>query len=69
MDFHTQSLKQSVSGFKFKVSGVACLFEPVQNQKVRKSYAVPVAGIQILPTVNSNDDTLRVFYGRIRASN
>jgi len=41
--------------------------EPDQNQKVRENYAVPFNGMQILPTVNVNDDTLRIFFGQIRA--
>ena len=50
--------------------GPACgSLEPLQNQKVRENYVVPLDGIQILPAVNSNDDTLRVLFGRIRATN
>jgi hypothetical protein len=47
--------------------GPACgSLEPNQNQKVRENYAEPFNGIQILPTVNTNDDTLRIFFGPIR---
>lgn len=48
--------------------GPACgQLEPNQNQKVRENYAVPFNGMQILPNVNTNDDTLRIFFGPIRA--
>jgi HYR domain-containing protein len=36
------------------------------NQKVRANYEVPYNAVQILPTVNTNTDTLRLFYGTIR---
>lgn len=42
--------------------------EPAQNQKTRENYAVPVGGMQILTDVNSADDTLRIFFGRIRGT-
>jgi DNA/RNA endonuclease G (NUC1) len=49
--------------------GPACgSAEPSQNQKVRENYAEPFNGIQILPTVNSGDDALRIFFGPIRPS-
>ena len=41
--------------------------EPNQNQKMRENYAVPFNGLQILPTVNVNDDALRIFFGSIRS--
>ncbi len=50
--------------------GPACgQLEPNQNQKVRENYTMPFNGIQILPTVNTNDDSLRILVGRIRPTN
>lgn len=40
--------------------------EPAANQKKRANYVVPFNAVQILPTVNINVDTLRMFYGEIR---
>jgi hypothetical protein len=49
--------------------GPACgSLEPNTNQKVRENYAEPFNGMQILPTVNGGDDTLRIFFGTIRPS-
>jgi hypothetical protein len=39
--------------------------EPAVNQKVRANYEVAFNAIQLLPTVNTNTDTLRLFYGPI----
>jgi hypothetical protein len=33
---------------------------------VREDYDVPLNSVQILSTVNSNDDTVRLFFGEIR---
>jgi len=47
--------------------GPACgSLEPAVNQRHREQYAVPKNAVQILTTVNTADDTLRVFYGTIR---
>jgi hypothetical protein len=40
--------------------------EPAVNQRQRANYEVPFNGVQILPTVNTSTDTLRLFYGVIR---
>jgi hypothetical protein len=40
--------------------------EPRGNQTVRADYDVPFNAIQLLPTVNSGTDTLRLFFGPIR---
>jgi hypothetical protein len=49
--------------------GPACgTREPARNQRMRENYGVPFNGIQILPTVNTHDDTLRILFGRIRAT-
>jgi hypothetical protein len=47
--------------------GAACgRREPSQNQRVRENYAVPLDGVQLLPTVNTHDDTARLYFGKIR---
>ncbi len=49
-------------------ASVACgSREPSVNQKQRANYDVAFNAIQVLPTVNVNTDTLRLFYGKIRA--
>jgi hypothetical protein len=40
--------------------------EPFVNRRVRANYEVPFNAIQLLPTVNTGTDTLRVFFGDIR---
>jgi hypothetical protein len=40
--------------------------EPSGNQKKRENYAVPFGAVQLLPTVNTANDTARLFYGAIR---
>jgi hypothetical protein len=40
--------------------------EPAVNQRRRGNYDVPFNAVQILPTVNTSTDTLRLFYGPIR---
>ncbi len=40
--------------------------EPSVNRKVRANYEVPFNAIQLLPTVNTASDTLRIFFGEIR---
>jgi hypothetical protein len=41
--------------------------EPADNQDVRENYDVPFGAIQILPSVNTASDTVRLFFGAIRA--
>jgi hypothetical protein len=41
--------------------------EPAVNMKQRANYDVPFNAVQLLPTVNSGSDTLRLLYGTIRA--
>jgi hypothetical protein len=49
-------------------SGLACgRREPAQNQRVRESHDVPFGAIQILTGVGAASDTLRLFFGEIRA--
>jgi hypothetical protein len=64
----SDSLTSGEAATRTTRSGAGSL-EPLQNQKARENYVVPLDGIQILPAVNSNDDTLRVLFGRIRATN
>ena len=40
--------------------------EPSVNKKVRANYEVAFNAIQLLPTVNSGVDTLRIYFGEIR---
>ena len=40
--------------------------EPRQNQRMRENYDVPFGAVQLLPSVNSGDDTVRLFFGEIR---
>jgi hypothetical protein len=40
--------------------------EPDKNQRVRESYDVPLDSVQLLPTVNTGDDTVRIYLGEIR---
>ena len=42
--------------------------EPKQNQRVRENYDVPFGAIQLLPSVNSGDDTVRLFFGQIQSA-
>ncbi len=37
-----------------------------QNQRTRADYAVPFNAVQLLTTVNTHDDTVRIFFGQIR---
>jgi hypothetical protein len=37
-----------------------------QNQRTRADYAVPFNAVQLLTTVNTHDDTVRIFFGEIR---
>jgi hypothetical protein len=47
--------------------GPACgSLEPSINQRRREQYVVPLNAVQINTTVNTHDDTMRVFYGTIR---
>lgn len=39
-----------------------------QNQKTRANYDVPLNAIQLLSTVNTGDDTIKVFFGKIRGT-
>jgi len=43
--------------------------EPRVNQDVRANYAVAPNAVQLLPTVGEDDDTLRIYYGKIRVLN
>jgi hypothetical protein len=40
--------------------------EPSVNRKQRAQYDVPFNAVQLLPTVNTGSDTLRLLYGTIR---
>jgi len=40
--------------------------EPSQNQKKREDYAVAFNAVQLLPTVNTGSDTVRLHYGTLR---
>jgi hypothetical protein len=40
--------------------------EPSANEKRREDYAVPFNAVQMLSSVNTNNDTVRLFYGEIR---
>jgi hypothetical protein len=40
--------------------------EPSANEKRRENYAVPFNAVQMLSSVNTNSDTVRLFYGEIR---
>jgi len=40
--------------------------EPSKNQKLREQYDVPFNAVQLLTTVNTADDTVRIFFGALR---
>ncbi len=47
--------------------GPACgTREPARNQRVRENDVVPFGAIQLLPSVNTGDDTVRLFFGAVR---
>jgi len=47
--------------------GAACgRREPSANQKRRENYDVPLNAVQLLSTVATQDDTVRIYYGQIR---
>ena len=58
---------QNRSSIRESASGRPCgRREPQVNQRVRADYEVPFNAIQLLPTVNGNTDTLRLFFGPIQ---